>query len=170
MQHKESYFGFTLLLIVGALCVLMLNAPYAFTYLLTAGIVLVIAAAVGVMVYVVFWCLKNRVSPVVRTQAIVVRRRKKDWDYTATSGLPVAGMMGSKPRDVWKAYSRRMARGNVTEVTIAEGTNLFVTFSIDGKEIEFSVSEQDYIKASEGTQGLLVYQGEQFKHFIPDLR
>lgn len=79
-------------------------------------------------------------------------------------------MLGRQRDEAWKAYSRRMAKGDVSELDIARGTNYFVTFDVNGQENEFSTPEDYYAKCSEGEEGLLVYRGEEFMHFIPDIR
>lgn len=45
-----------------------------------------------------------------------------------------------------------------------------VVFQIAGREVEFYVPEQAYIQCEDGTEGLLVFRGEQFKHFMPDIK
>ena len=42
----------------------------------------------------------------------------------------------------------------------------YVTFGSSKGEIEFQVSEALYIELEQGDEGLLVYKGEKFMHFI----
>ena len=167
MQPQKSYLGTFILIGMGALIVLMLNAPTIFSYLAIILIAAAILAMASVIGYVIYWCLRNRISPTIRTSATVVRRRKKEWDSSVMYNSPPLELMGSNPKEAWKVYSRSMAKDNVPELTLTEGTNYFVTFEYNNKETEFSVPGQDYIKSTEGTKGLLVYRGEEFKYFIP---
>ena len=140
------------------------------TYVLIAVGVLLFAGALFVIFYSGFWVAKNKLSPVMRVEARVVRRRKEDWDIGLVGGpseLERLGMMGRDSRTAWKAYSRRMEKGDVRELNIASGADYFVTFDVNGQECEFLVSEDYYIKCSEETQGLLVYRGEEFMYFVP---
>lgn len=142
-----------------------------FTYALIAAGILLFAGMLFVIVYSGYWLVRSRVSPVVRIQASVVRRRKKGWDVGIVGRSEIAelGMMGNQRDEAWKAYSHEMRRGNVPEIDLAAGSNYFVTFAVNGQETEFSVPEEYYIKCSEGAVGLLVYRGEEFMHFIPDV-
>jgi|GEM_PF-2455715 len=144
------------------------------TYVLIGVGILMLAGAVFVIFYSGYWVTRNRLSPVTRSQARVVRRRKKDWDVslvggTAESEIARLGMLGNQRSDAWKAYSHEMAKGDVPELDLAAGTNYFVTFDVNGQEIEFSTPEDYYVKCDEGVGGLLVYRGEEFMHFIPDV-
>lgn len=144
------------------------------TYIIIAAGILLFAGAVFIIFYSGYWVIRNRISRITRLQSRVVRRRKKDWDVSLVGDTPESaiarfGMLGNQRSDAWKAYSREMAKGDIPEIDLAAATNYFVTFDISGQEMEFSVPENYYVKCDEGTEGLLVFQGEQFKHFIPDV-
>lgn len=141
------------------------------TYVIVGIAILLLAFALFVIFYSGYWVMRNRMSRIVRVQARVVRRRTKDWDVSlmGTSRIARLSLMGRQRDEAWKAYSRRMARGDVSELDIAAGTNYFVTFDVNGQENEFSVPEDYYVKCSEGAEGLLVYQGEEFMRFVPDV-
>jgi len=158
-----------ILLILVVVGYLILDQVYVFTYLVVGIGVLLGAGALFVIGYTAYWLIRNRIRPTVRVQARVVRRRKKDWDVTLVGGAAEAqlGLQGRQHREAWRAYSRKMAGGEVSEVELASGTNYFVTFLADGNEVEFCTPEDDYIRCNEGAQGLLVYRGEEFVHFIP---
>ncbi|MCE5321796.1 DUF2500 domain-containing protein [bacterium] len=162
-----------LLALTAAIC-LMLYSPFLFGYILIGVAITVGTAAAGVIIYVIYWLVSNKLSRICRVTSRVIRRRKKDWDVSLVGGTPTSaiarlGMMGGDHKAASKAYSREMARGNIPELTLMDGTNYFVTFDVNGHEVEFSVTEADYIKCSEGAKGLLVFQGEEFKHFIPNV-
>ena len=161
------------LIVVGGFALIGL-AINLFAYALIALGVLLFAGMLFVIFYSGYWLVRNRVGRVVRVEARVVRRRKKDWEVGVVGDTPVSaaaklGMMGRQREDALKVYSHEMRRGNVPEVDIASDTNFFVTFDVNGQETEFSVSADYYIKCNEGASGLLVYQGERFMHFIPDV-
>lgn len=153
---------------------LLLYDIYLLTYVLVGAGILLFAGAVFVIFYSCYWVGRNRLSPVMRVQARVVRRRKKHWEVGMVGGTPESsiarlGLLGRQRDEAWRAYSREMAKGDVPEVDLATGTNYFVTFDIKGQEKEFSTPEDYFIKCNEGIEGLLVYRGEEFTHFIPDV-
>ncbi len=158
-----------------AIVIVMSEWPVLFTYALIIGFWLLIAAMTGVIVYVIYWLVRNQLSPVTRVRAKVVRRRFKEWDVglaTSTPEMAVAelGLLGSNPQEAWEAYSRAAARSEAKDLNIAEGKNFFVTFLVNGEEIEFAVPEESYTAATEDLEGLLVYQRQAFRHFIPRVR
>lgn len=174
MRHDSGLLPllWTLLVLVAAGGLLVYNI-YLFTYVIIGIGILLFAFALYVIFYSGYWVTRNRLSQVVRVQARVVRRRKKDWDVGLVGGpseIERLGLLGRQRDEAWKAYSRRMAKGDVPEIDLAAGSNFFVTFDVNGQEKEFSVPEDYYIKSSEGTEGQLVYRGEEFMHFIPDER
>jgi len=170
---KRSNLGPILLLCAVVTGYLALSRPYLFAYLLLAALVLVALGIAFVFGYDVFWFVSNRLSPVTRTQARVVRKRSKPWDVSIvgeTQEMYAArmGTMGRNPRRAAKAYLRSAASGDAPEIDIASWNDYLVTFACDGNDIELLVPEETYIKCEEGVEGLLVFRGEHFKHFIPD--
>ena len=160
-----------LLVLIAAGALLVYNI-YLLTYVIIGIGILLFAFALFVIFYSGFWVTRNRLSPVVRVHARVIRRQKRDWDVGLVGGPSATerlGMLGGQADEAWKAYSRRMAKDKVPELNLAAGTNYFVTFDVNGQENEFSMPEDYYIKCNEGAQGLLVYRGEAFMHFIPDV-
>lgn len=155
-----------------AIGLVMVEWPVLFSYVLIVGFWLLIASIIGVIIYVVYWLVRNQLSPVTRVRAKVVRRRFKEWDVglpTSTPAMAAAklGLLGSNPQQAWEAYSRSAARSEAEDLNVAEGRNYFVTFLVNGHEIEFAVPEDSYGACAENAEGLLVYQGEAFRHFIP---
>ncbi|MEN6372378.1 MAG: hypothetical protein ABFD64_10235 [Armatimonadota bacterium] len=154
---------------------LMFQSPILFSYILIGFLILAGAAAVGIVVYAIIWFIRNRLSHVERVNAKVILRRKKDWDVSLIGNTPEMaaarlGMMGRDPQTAAKAYSKLVTQDDVPELELAAGSNYLVTFGFNDRECEFAVSEADYIKCDEGTEGLLVFRGEEFKYFIPNVR
>lgn len=85
-------------------------------------------------------------------------------------GLGVAYIFGYDA--LWLVSSRlspvRQVRARVRRSHVVGLDTYSVVFTIQGREREFYVPEQAYIRCEDGTEGLLVFRGEQFKHFIPD--
>lgn len=166
MIPRPSYLGLWLIVAALAFVALVTICPNAVGIAICVGFWLLLAAGVFVVAFVVFWLIRNQLSPVVRVPARVVRRRMKEWDVTLTQRAPI-GIYGRDARAAWHAWSYRLGRENVAEAPIVEGKDYYVTFDFEGREMEFSVSEDDYVQADENVEGLLVYRGEQFRHFIP---
>lgn len=165
------------LLLLGAIIIgyFALRYPIMFTYLLLVALVILALGIAFVFGYDAFWLVRNRLSPVTRVQAKVIRRRTAPWDVSVIGETPEMaaarlGMMGRDPHRAAKAYLRSAAVGDAPEIEIAGGTDYFVTFTLGGHEEEFLVTEQAYIRCEDGTEGLLVFRGEQFKHFMPDIK
>lgn len=98
--------------------------PSLFGILLIGAAVVAALAAAGVVGYVVFWLVRNKLSPVQRVRARVVRRRKKDWDVSLVGDTPESaaarlGMLGRNRHAAYKAYSKAMAGSDVREVQLA---------------------------------------------------
>lgn len=124
--------------------------------------------------YLACWFISNRMAPVVRTQASVVWKRSSDWDVSlpvpnAYATAAQLGMMGRNRESATKAFIKNIALMGNKDIQLAGGNEFFVTFEADGKKMEFRVPEKTYIAAEDGVQGLLVYKGEWFKAFIPNL-
>lgn len=171
----RSNLGPILLLIALACFFSVITWPTLIAYLLAALLVAIVLGVLFVIGYTAFWLIRNKVSPVTRVEATVVRRRMKEWDVSLpveSAGMSAArlGLMGRDPNSAAKAFLKASASPDVPSVEIATGANYFVTFSISGREAEFAVPEESYIQAAEGLTGLLVFQGEQFKHFIPGIK
>ena len=160
-------------LLLGAILLfgIMILFPYLFSYALLAVVFLVILGVAGVIVYAIYTFLMNRFSPTVRVRARVVRKLAKDWDVTITGETPEMamarlGLMGRNPKEAAKAYTLASKSPNVPELTLAEGLDCYITFDVNGRELELSVPQSVYVAAEEGTEGMLVFQGEKFKHFV----
>lgn len=110
------------------------NDPAAFGDHMVAIFIIAGVVAAGIVIYVICWLIRNKLSPVKRVEAKVVLKRNKGGDIVIT------------------------------------GSNYVVAFDVNGCKYEFAVSEADYIKCDEGTEGLLVFKGEEFKYFIPNVR
>jgi hypothetical protein len=145
--------GPKLLLIVLAIAAVALILPGVFGYILVAGIVIAIAAGVGVVGYVIWWLLRNRLAPVRRVTAQVIRKRHKQWDVSVQVDTPEVLLGLTRPSDM-------------DDMTLTSGADCHVTFGFNGQEVEFIVPAETYISVTENDSGLLFYQGEQFRHFV----
>lgn len=144
---------------------------YVVMIIIIAVLVAAGAFAVYVFGYDVFWLVRNWLAPVTRTQAKVMRKRHKQWDIsivgeTPEMGLARLGMMGRDAESAAQAYNKLAGMEDVPELTLADGTDCYVTFGLDGKQLEFLVPMDTYIALEENTEGLLVFKGEKFLHFI----
>ena len=168
---SSSDFGPLILLIVILLAGAAFMFPILFSYLFVAGIAIAILAAVAMMAYVIYWFIHNYSSPITRVEARVIRKRMKDWDVSIQPDSPETaaarlGMMGRDPQSAAKAWAKSAGQNDSPELTFASGVYYFVTFDVAGKEMEFVVPESTYTSATEGAQGLLVYQREKFRYFV----
>ena len=130
---------------------------------------MVLGVATLGMIGVIFWSwLQNRRQPVSRAHARALRRRTRDWDI----GVPtkpwfmIINALGWGPgrrRRIWTKAQARVA----DEITIASAVDYYVTFMVEGNEVELIVPERVYINVEDGAEGTLIYQGEIFKHFMP---
>ena len=167
--------GIHVLLGVILLALAAWKLPFIFSHLLVVAFWLALAAACAMIGYVVYWFIRNRLSPVQHVHASVLRRRKKDWDVSVMGDTPEMaaarlGMLGRHPEEAAKAWHRAAQSPDVPEITIYEGIDFYVTFSFNGREVEFKVPGEVYVKSPKGTDGLLVFQREEFKDFIPRVR
>lgn len=131
---------------------------------LLAGVAAAIAV-LGIVGYAIFCVLRNQFSAPRRVIARIARKRHQAWDVSVPR-LGVIGFLGILGTAVYGLLSRNSSGGIYDDATVAEGVDCYVTFRFDGRELELSVPQKVYITLDEGTEGLLVYRGEQFKHFI----
>ncbi|MEN6520607.1 MAG: DUF2500 family protein [Armatimonadota bacterium] len=108
--------------------------PVTFGYHMIGIFIFAVVVAAAIVIYVIFWLIRNKLSSIKRVEAKVILKRNRG--------------------------------GNV----VITGSNYVVVFDVNGCKYEFAVSEADYIKCDEGTEGLLVFRGEEFKYFIPNVR
>lgn len=168
---QSSNLGAVALLIALVCFFVIMNSPAATTFALAALVGVVVLAACFVIGYTAFWLIRNKMSPVVRVEAAVVRRCMKEWDVSLpgeSTEMAAARLatMGRYPKSAAKAFLKTAASSDAPSIEIAGGVDYYVTFSINGREVEFTVPEDSYIRADEGASGLLVFQGEQFNDFI----
>lgn len=133
------------------------------------AVLAVIALAIACMIlYVVFWHIRNLFSPVKTVSASVVRKKAKQWDaltYFEKGDITVPDY--SFFSRISNSYSRFISRLGLSNFTPTQGTNCYMTFSVNSKELEFSIPLSVYLDTEEGTEGMLTFQGERFKSFIP---
>ncbi len=129
---------------------------YIFMYIVLA----ILAAMAAFVVFVFGYVIYNKVgiffAPTKRTWARVVRKRHKQWDASVPTQGGAIGM----------AFMNFTMRKDNPEITLAEGTDCYITFNVNGKEMEFAAPEALYIEVEPDMQGLLVYKGEKLKYFI----
>lgn len=133
--------------------------PILTSLMILAGILAVLLVLISVPAYVVYWLIKNKTAPETRTMASVVRKRARGWEIDVPKNMEVS---------VWSMVVNRLydAFGIDRGITIAEWSDCFITFDTAKGETELAVSEDTYVDLQEGDKGLLVYQGEIFRHFI----
>lgn len=172
---KSSDAGMVLLLVALIACGVMLFFPEAFTIVLVILLAAAALAGVGVVAYVIYWFIHNAASPTLRVQAKVVRKRTKQWDVSVPlgespeMGAARLGLMGRDRKGAAEALMKAAACEDMPEVDLASGADCYVTFSYSGREAEFAVPTDVYTGVDEGSEGLLVIQGEKFRHFITGL-
>lgn len=131
-------------------------------------VLLTIAAAIMVGV-VVYTFVRNKLSPLRRTYAVVGRKWVRDWDVDIPTGFSsfaiLISVLGSRPNQPAKPvplpHDDTLCSATVACVYL-------VSFRVDGKELEFAVPEVTYIDLQEGDRGVLTYKGEAFKEFVRD--
>lgn len=171
MLHRRSPTpGLTILVLVGAIAALTEIGLFSFAWAMVALLWALVLATAAMVVYLVVWYARNRLAPVVRVRARVVRRWFKPWDIsisgeTTETAAARLGMLGRDPEAAKKAYIRSLKSPGTPELHIAGGNDYFVTFAFEGREEEFMVPEDAYENAPEGAEGLLVFQGVVFRGF-----
>ncbi len=167
-RFSASDTGPLLLLIVIVIGAVAMMFPVVFAYVLLIGGIVLVGGIAG---YAAWWLISVRIARVRRVMAQVVRKREKQWDVSLVADTPEMaaarlGTLGRDPKAAGKAFLRSSTSADVDEMMLASGTDCYVTFGFGGNEVEFLVPMQTYIAVSENDTGLLVYQGEQFRHFV----
>ncbi|MBI2842230.1 MAG: DUF2500 family protein [Armatimonadetes bacterium] len=148
-------------------------------WLIMVFIITIIAAAALVAIFVfgydIFWLVRNWLSPTVRVPAKVLRKTHKQWDVSIVGETPEMqaarlGLLGRDRESAAKALNKLAATQDVPELILYQGTDCYITFDVNGAEMEFIVPMPTYIDTEEGTEGLLVYKGERFKRFIAGVK
>lgn len=130
---ESSNLGPVILLTVVLLAAAAFTFPILFSYLLIAGMIVFGLAAIAMVVYVIYWLIRNQSAPITRVEAKVVRRRMKEWDVSVQSESPEMAAarlatMGHDPKSAAKAWAKSAGRNDSPELTFAEGADYFVTF------------------------------------------
>lgn len=133
-------------------------------------IVFLVIATIGMLAVVAWSALQNKMQPVKQNRAIVLRRRMIDYsiDGPTSSWAMLINGLGwgpGRPRVSNKDIARLSG-----EARIATIMNGLITFGVQGEEVELVVPESVYTSIEDGETGMLVYQGEIFKHFMPDIK
>jgi hypothetical protein len=168
---SSSDTGLILPLVVVVAVGVMVFFPTAFVYVLTVVLAAAALAALSVVAYVVYWFIHNTVSPTLRVRAKVVRKTAKQWDIAIPLGESPEmagarlGLMGRDRNGAAEAFKKAAVCEDMGEVDVASGVDCYVTFSFDGREKEFLVPMDVYTGLEDGSEGLLVVQGDKFRHF-----
>lgn len=141
------------------------DSVYIFSYLIILFVILLVLAGVGMAGYVIYYyLLRGWLAPVKRARARVVRKRQREWEVDVPPQL-LSRVTGGVPGFVISILISLFTR-NDPDAMLYDSWDYFVTFSVNGQEVEFAVPEQAFIDAIEGNEGLLVSRGTLFKHFI----
>ncbi|MEN6520920.1 MAG: hypothetical protein ABFD46_07195 [Armatimonadota bacterium] len=131
-------------------------------------ILLLILATVGMLSVLVWSAVKNRMQPVRRVRAIVLRRRTRDDSIDAPLN-PIYIIINTLGRGPGRRRISNKSVGRLSgEVTLLNVVNGFITFGVEGNELELLVPASVFPNIQDNQMGLLVHQGEKFMHFIPD--
>jgi hypothetical protein len=132
-------------------------------------IIIILAVLTVAMLAVSAWSyMQSRKQPVKRVRAIVLRRRTRDYSIDAPTNpfYMILNALGWGPGRS-RISNKHLARlsGEATIASIVDG---FITFGAESREVELLVPENVFMNVEDGTTGILVYQGEIFRHFMPD--
>ncbi|MEN6371791.1 MAG: hypothetical protein ABFD64_07230 [Armatimonadota bacterium] len=131
-------------------------------------ILLLILATVGMLAVVIWSAIKNRMQPVRQVRAIVLRHRTRDDSIDAPLN-PMYIVMNTLGRGPGRSRMSNKSVGRLSgEVTLLNVVNGFITFGVEGNEVELLVPGSVFTNLQDNQTGLLVHQGEKFLHFSPD--
>jgi len=141
---------------------------YIYMVLIIALLVAVALFMAVVFGYTAYWYVRNWLSPTRTVRAKVVRKRAKHWDaFTYLESGDVSAPPSKLSSRIRGGFARLAERLRLSETSVTQGTTCYVTFAFGGKEMELAVPISSYRAVEEDMDGLLVFRGEQFKHFIP---
>ena len=124
----------------------------------------------GMIAYSIVRAAKDRYAKLEMVSAKVIRKHTRDLDMSVQLGGPGVtermSMMDDKKS--WNGYtgSLRNPYRKIHEVDAGSWILYIVTFSFEGKEVDFSIPARVYADLEEGDEGMLSFQGEKFKHFV----
>lgn len=134
-------------------------------YLIIILITFLVAATVGMVGYLIYYHLVGGIFASTRRVVARVRlKRQRDYQVDVPPYMLAGGTYGIIQNIIDRALKRDSG------ITVYHSWDYFITFVTDDKVIEMCVPEEVYANVSEGEQGLLVYKGNHFKHFIPGVK
>lgn len=133
-------------------------------------ILFLVVATIGMLAVVAWSAIQNRMQPVRQVRAIVLRRRTRDdsLDAPVNPLYMLINVFGWGPGRRHTRISNNNLGRLSGEATVLEVVNGFITFGVEGGEIELLVPSSIFMSLEDARTGTLVYQGEIFKHFMPD--
>ncbi|MHB1457496.1 MAG: DUF2500 family protein [Armatimonadota bacterium] len=139
-----------------------------FGYLVLTALALLALAISCMIIYVLFWQCRNFLCPIQTIHTSVIRKKAKQWNtlFYFENEDATASKMGLYAK-ITKYYSRFIYKLGISTSSLTQGTDCYVTFSDNSKELEFNVPMSVYMIAEEGAEGMLTFQGEKFKGFTP---
>jgi len=138
-----------------------------YTVLFLVFLAIVALAIIFVVGYTVFWYLRNWFSRVQTVRAKVVRKKSRHHDALAwIESTELTSSQDSLIERIVSLFSQFMTRIGLSRL-MTDGTDCFIVFAVDGKELEFCVPTSTYIDIQNGTSGILSFKGERFKSFTP---
>ena len=131
-------------------------------YAVVVCIVLFLIASVAMIAYVIwYYVLCGYLAPKTRVIASIMRKREREWAFDVPEGA--GGDMVAAL--AWNEINAKLKRDS--GVRVYESWDYYITFDVDGKEVELAVPEEVFINATEGDRGLLILKGNLFERFIP---
>lgn len=140
------------------------DSAYVTSYMIVALVILLAVATVGMIAYLIYYHLVCGVFAPTRRVAAHVRL-KRQRDYQVDTPSPYMIFAYGTWDLIWSIIDRAFNRDS--GITIYHSWDYIITFVVNEKVVELYVPEEVYANVSEGDQGLLVYKGNHFKHFIP---
>jgi len=126
---------------------------------LILAVVLGLACLVAMVAYVIYYyVIMGLLQPARRVQAVVLRKSQRACEL-ADSLTDAFCLSGSAEVD-----------GAIdTKADYMPDQEYFIVFEFLGKQQEFSVPAHVYAAVCEGDTGLLIYRGNLFRDFIPNV-
>ena len=139
--------------------------------MLDGFITFLIIGTIAMLAVVIWSAIQNSRQPVKRVHAVTLRRRMRDYSIDVPAN-PLPMLLNIFGRRWFGRSPNRISNKHVAqlsgEVTLAESVDYFITFGVEGNEVELIVPEGVFADVQDGVWGTLIYQGEIFKHFMPD--
>lgn len=137
------------------------TSAYITSYVIVALVILLAVAAVGIIGYLIYHhLLCGLLAPTRRVVARVRLKKQREYEVEVEPYMLVGGVWGYLLRIINEALRRD------NSIPLYHSWDYNITFVVNDRVVELYVPEEVYSDVSEGEQGLLVYKGNHFKHFI----